>query len=135
MEKRVLIVAGDRDTRELLAQTLSGHGFRALTAADGVSGLFQVGLVQPDLVVLDVNGWDTLRRIRALSSVPIIALVEDEPGSRVESLDQGADNFVTKPLRLWEVEAKTRALLRRSLPVQANAPAVDPRCAGARCEF
>jgi DNA-binding response OmpR family regulator len=135
VEKRVLIVAGDRDMRELLAQVFSGHGFRALTAYDGVGGLFQVGLVQPDLVVLDVNGWDTLRRIRALSSVPIIALIEDEPRSRIESLDQGADYFVTKPLRQWEVEAKARALLRRSPSVQVGAPAVDHQCAGARCEF
>lgn len=135
MEKRVLIVAGDRDTRELLAQVFSGHGFRALTAFDGVSGLFQVGLVQPDLVVLDINGWDTLRRIRALSGVPIIALVEDEPRSRIESLDEGADYFVTKPLRLWEVEAKARALLRRSPPAQAGASAVGSRCSEARCEF
>lgn len=125
MERRVLVVVGDRDTRELLAQTFAGHGFRALTASDGVSGLFQVGLVQPDLVVLDIHGWDTLRRIRNLSGVPIIVLVEDEPGARIESLDQGADYFVTKPPSLREVEAKARALLRRRPPVPANAVAVD----------
>lgn len=135
MEKRVLIVAGDRDTRELLAQTFSGHGFRALTASDGVSGLFQVGLIQPDLVVLDINGWETLRRIRTLSSVPIIVLVEDESRARIESLDLGADYFVTKPPSLQEVEAKARALLRRNLPERANAVAADQRCAGVRCEF
>ena len=135
MEKRVLIVAGDRDMRELLAQVFSGHGFRALTACDGVGGLFQVGLVQPDLVVLDVNGWDTLRRIRALSSVPIIVLIEDEPRARIESLDQGADYFVTKPPSLREVEAKARALLRRAPPEQANVVAADQRRIGAMCEF
>lgn len=125
METRVLIVVGDRDTRELLAQTFAGHGLRALTASDGVSGLFQVGLVQPDLVVLDINGWETLRRIRTLSSVPIIVLIEDELGARIESLNQGADYFVTKPPSLRELEAKARALLRRRPPVRAEALTVD----------
>ena len=127
MERRVLVVVGDRDTRELLAQTFADHGFQTLTASDGVSGLFQVGLVQPDLVVLDIHGWDTLRRIRNLSSVPIIVLVEDEPRARIESLNQGADYFVTKPPSLREVEAKARALLRRRLPVPAKSVAVDWR--------
>jgi len=125
VETRVLVVVGDRDTRELLAQAFAGHGFRALTASDGVSGLFQVGLVQPDLVVLDMNGWDTLRRMRNLSSVPIIVLVEDEPRARIESLDQGADYFVTKPPSLREVEAKARALLRRRPPMQAKSVVVN----------
>lgn len=125
MERRVLVVVGDRDTRELVAQAFAGHGFRTLTACDGVSGLFQVGLVQPDLVVLDLHGWDTLRRMRNLSSVPIIVLVEDEPKARIESLNQGADYFVTKPPSLREVEAKARALLRRRPPVPAKPVAAD----------
>jgi two-component system response regulator TctD len=80
--------------------------------------LYQVGLVQPDLVVLDIKGWETLRRMRARSSVPIIVLIEDELGDRIESLNQGADYFVTKPPSLREVEAKARALLRRRTPMQ-----------------
>jgi DNA-binding response OmpR family regulator len=135
VEKSVLIVVRDRDMRELLARTFAGHGFRALTASDGVGGLFQVGLAQPDLVVLDINGWETLRRIRTLSSVPIIVLVEDEPRARIESLNQGADYFVTKPPSLREVEAKARALLRRGPMLLATAVAVDQGCAGATCEF
>jgi DNA-binding response OmpR family regulator len=135
VETRVLIVVRDRDTRELLAQTFAGHGFRTLTASDGVSGLFQAGLAQPDLVVLDINGWDTLRRIRTLSSVPIIVLVEDESKARIESLNQGADYFVTKPPSLQEMVAKARALLRRRPPVLVNALAVDKGCAGATYEF
>ena len=113
VETRVLIVVRDREMRELLAETFAGHGFRALTASDGVSGLYQVGLVQPDLIVLDANGWETLRCMRARCRVPIIVLVEDEPGDRIESLNHGADYFVTKPPSLREVEAKARALLRR----------------------
>jgi two-component system OmpR family response regulator len=125
LQKRVLIVAGERDTRELLAQTFAGHGCQALTASDGVGGLFLVGMLQPDLVVLDINGWETLRRIRTLSRVPIIVLVEDEPRARIESLNEGADYFVTKPPSLQELEAKARALLRKSSPTLANAVRVD----------
>jgi DNA-binding response OmpR family regulator len=111
--------------RELLAQTFAGHGCQALTASDGVSGLFQVGMLQPDLVVLDANGWDTLRRIRTLSRVPIIVLVEDESKARVESLNEGADYFVTKPPSLQEVKAKARALLRKSPPAPTKPMTVD----------
>jgi DNA-binding response OmpR family regulator len=113
VEKRILIVVRDPDTRECLARNFVDRGFQAITAADGIGGLFQLGLAPPDLVVLDLNGWETLRRMRALSNVPIIALIEDEPGAGVESLNQGADYFVVKPPSLPELEAKVRALFRR----------------------
>lgn len=114
MEKKILIVVRDRETRELLAQRLTHRAFLVAAASDGVGGLFQFGLVQPDLVVLDADGWETLRRLRALSDVPIIVLIEDDPDSRIESLDQGADYFVTRPPSLQELEAKVRALFRRT---------------------
>jgi DNA-binding response OmpR family regulator len=123
VQKRILLVVGDRDTRELLAQGLSDHGFGTFMASDGVSGLFQFGLVQPDLVVLGVNGWETLRRIRALSGVPIIVLIEDDSKSRVESLNQGADYFVIKPPSLLEIDAKVRVLFRSySAPLAKAVP-------------
>jgi DNA-binding response OmpR family regulator len=125
LDKSILIVAGERHTRELLAQTFTGHGCRATTASDGVGGLFQIGMLQPDLVVLDINGWETLRRIRTLSRVPIIVLVEDEPRARIESLNEGADYFVTKPASLQELEAKARALLRKSSNLLATAVTLD----------
>ncbi len=114
VEKKILVVVRDRETRELLAQTLANRAFQVFAASDGVSGLFQFGLIQPDLVVLDANGWETLRRMRALSEVPIIVLIEDDPETRIESLDQGADYFVTRPPSLQELEAKVRVLFRRT---------------------
>jgi DNA-binding response OmpR family regulator len=124
VQKKILFVVGDRDTRDLLAHTFSDHGFGTSSASDGVSGMFQFGLVQPDLVVLDSNDWETLKRIRALSGVPIIALIEDETKSKVESLNQGADYFVIKPPSLHELDAKVRALFRSppTLPVSAVPP-------------
>jgi DNA-binding response OmpR family regulator len=121
VQKRILFVVGDRETRDLLAQTFSDHGFGTSIASDGVSGLFQFGLVQPDLVVLDETDWETLRRIRALSGVPIIALIEDDTKSKVESLNQGADYFVIKPPSLHELDAKVRALFRSPPVPRVNA--------------
>lgn len=125
MGKRILIVVCDRVTRELLVQTFAGRGFRIVAASDGVSGLFQFGLAQPDLVVLDADGWETLKRIRALSTVPIIVLIEDDPQARIESLDQGADFFVTKPPSLRELEAKVRVLFRSGPKMMATAAIMD----------
>lgn len=125
MVKTVLVVVRDQDMRELLAQTFVFHGFRALGAYDVVSGLFQFGLLQPDLVVLDTNGTDVLKRLRALSNVPIIVLVEDDARAGIESLNQGADYYVSKPPNLMELVAKARALFRRDTSVYANRVAVD----------
>lgn len=85
---------------------------RVYTAADSVGGLFQFGLVCPHLVILDTEEWETLDRMRAISSVPIIALTADH--ARAESLHHGADFFVVKPPSLDELEAKVRASLRRA---------------------
>jgi DNA-binding response OmpR family regulator len=125
VEKRILIVVCDRVLRELLVQTFADRGFRIVAASDGVSGLFQFGLAQPDLVVLDADGWETLKRIRALSTVPIIVLIEDDPQARIESLDQGADFFVTKPPSLRELEAKVRVLFRSWPKMMATAAIMD----------
>jgi two-component system KDP operon response regulator KdpE len=125
VEKRILIVMREPETRELLAQNFSDHGFRPFTAPDGVGGLFQFGLTQPHLVVLDVNGWETLQRIRALSNVPIIALIEDNSRDRIESLNRGADYFVTKPPSVQELQAKVRALLRPRPTLCASAVALE----------
>ena len=113
MEKRVLFVVRDRAMREHLAQIFGGRGFRVSTASDGVGGLFQLGLRQPHLIVLDVNGWETLQRIRTLSDIPIIALIEDRPETRIECLDRGADYFLVKPPSVGELDARVRVLLRK----------------------
>ena len=117
--KRILIIAKERETRELLARTLVKRGFWTVTACDEVSGLFQFGLIQPDLVILEAKDWEALKRIRSLSRVPIIVLVEDEHQERVESLDLGADYFLIKPPDIIELDAKVRALFRR----EATTPA------------
>ena len=113
MEKKVLIVGKNQDTCEILVRALSCEDLRVFVAADGVGGLFQFGMVQPQVVILDLDGWETLQRLRSLSSVPIIALTANDWEAGVESLDRGADYFVTKPLNVREVAAKVHASLRR----------------------
>jgi DNA-binding response OmpR family regulator len=97
------------------------------TASDGVGGLFQFGLRQPHLIVLDVNGWETLHRIRTLSNVPIIALIEDTLEARIESLDRGADFFLVRPPSLSELEARIHVLLRRDSATLDGAAAIAER--------
>ena len=114
MEKRILLVVRDKAMRERLARDFCGRGFCVTTATDGVGGLFQLGFRQPHLIILDVHGWEVLQRIRALSDVPVIVLIDDTPEARIESLDRGADFFLIKPPSASELDAKVRALLRRN---------------------
>lgn len=127
MEKRILFIVRDKILRDQLAQTFCSQGFRVSTASDAVGGLFQLGLRQPHLIVLDVNGWETLQRIRTLSDTPIIALIEDSPEARVESLDRGADYFLVKPPSVTELDARARVLLRRDSAVRSGSAALEER--------
>ncbi len=97
------------------------------TASDGVGGLFQLGLRQPHLIVLDLSGWETLQRIRTLSDIPIIVLIEGTLEAGIESLDRGADFFLVKPPSVSELEARVRALLRRGLGMQSGSAAPQER--------
>ena len=127
MEKRILFIVRDRSMREHLAQTFCDLGFRVITASDGVGGLFQLGLRQPHLVVLDVNDWDTLQRIRTLSNIPIVVLIEDSPEARIECLDRGADFFLVRPPSMGELDARVRVLLRREFAMLSGAGALEER--------
>ena len=103
-------------------------------AADGRSGVAAAELHQPDLVLLDIampgiDGYETLRRIRAFSDVPVIMLsARDGTLDKVKGLELGADDYVTKPFDLRELLARIKAVLRRvapadAAPVGAGAPA------------
>ena len=111
MEKRVLIIGNNPAVSASLNRTFSNGGLRVFTARDGVEGLFQFGVVQPHVVILDVEESDTLCRLRSLSAVPIIVLANEESG--LESINLGADFFVSKPPNLRELSAKVRATFRR----------------------
>ncbi|NYE36529.1 two-component system response regulator MprA [Nocardioides cavernae] len=120
---RVLVVDDDRAVRDSLRRSLEFNGYEVLLAADGAEGLVAVGAQHPDVVVIDVmmprlDGIETTRALRAAGNdVPILVLTaRDAVGDRVEGLDAGADDYLTKPFALEELLARLRALLRRVVP-------------------
>ncbi|QIG45347.1 response regulator transcription factor [Nocardioides anomalus] len=121
---RVLVVDDDKAVRESLRRSLEFNGYDVATASDGAEAL--AGLAggagsAPDVVVMDVmmprlDGIETTRALRAAGNdVPILVLTaRDAVGDRVEGLDAGADDYLTKPFALQELLARLRALLRRA---------------------
>ena len=123
---RVLVIDDDADIRSLVAELLSRAGMTVDEAADGRSGLRALHQRAPDLVVLDVSmpdldGWQTLERIRDLTEVPVLMLTaRGSELERVRGLQAGADDYVVKPFGRQELLARVQALLRRAGSRRAN---------------
>jgi two-component system KDP operon response regulator KdpE len=128
-QPRILIVDDEPQLARVLRTGLKTHGYDVRVAADGVSALETFGDWHPDLVVTDLampnmGGLELCRRLRELSQLPIIVLsVRGEEKTKVEALDVGADDYVTKPFGMDELLARVRAQLRRA---QTNAAAEAP---------
>lgn len=125
LQRNILVVDDESQITRVLRTTLSGHGYIVRTAGDGDEALEVMRQWTPDLVITDLSmpnmgGLELCRRIRSKSSVPIIVLsVRGEEKPKVEALDSGADDYVTKPFNINELVARVRAGLRRaSRPVQ-----------------
>lgn len=119
----VLVVDDDRAVRESLRRSLEFNGYQVAMASDGAEALATFAGIAPDLVVMDVmmprlDGLETTRALRAAGhDVPILVLTaRDAVGDRVDGLDAGADDYLTKPFALEELLARLRALLRRVVP-------------------
>jgi DNA-binding response OmpR family regulator len=116
---KVLIIDDDARLVEALIHYLRKANYEVVTAQDGVIGLQQLYQHRPDLVILDVmmpklDGWETCRRIRELSNVPIVMLTaRGQESDTVMGLHLGADDYVTKPFSLRELEARIEAVMRR----------------------
>jgi two-component system, OmpR family, KDP operon response regulator KdpE len=123
---RILVVDDEPQLIRVLRTGLKSHGYDIRSAADGLAGLEIFTDWRPDLVITDlampnVDGLEFCRRLRAISQVPIIVLsAKGEEKTKVEALDIGADDFVTKPFGIDELLARVRASLRR-----ANAPPIN----------
>jgi two-component system, OmpR family, response regulator MprA len=119
---KILVVDDERAVRESLRRALELEGYEIELAADGPEALYRLeGNAHPDAVVLDVlmpglDGLEVCRRMRTAGiSVPVLMLTaRDAVENRVEGLDAGADDYVTKPFALEELLARIRALLRRT---------------------
>lgn len=117
---RVLVVDDDKAVRESLRRSLEFNGYDVALAGDGAEALAVIAATAPDVVIMDVmmprlNGIEATRALRSAGNdVPILVLTaRDAVGDRVEGLDAGADDYLTKPFALQELLARLRALLRR----------------------
>src|SRR3989441_9993054 len=123
---RVLVIDDDNDIRALVSELLERAGMAVEQAPDGRSGLRLLHQKAPDLVVLDVSmpdldGWQTLERIRDLTDVPVLMLTaRGDELERVRGLQAGADDYVVKPFGRQELVARVQALLRRAGPQAAQ---------------
>lgn len=127
-QPRILVVDDEPQLARVLRTGLKTHGYDVRVAADGVSALETFGDWRPDLVVTDLampnmDGLELCRRLRELSQLPIIVLsVRGEEKTKVEALDAGADDYVTKPFGMDELLARVRAQLRRARDSAAAEP-------------
>jgi len=127
--QRVLIAEDEDALRTLLRYNLEKMGFEVQDAADGEQALVSLGQSVPDLLIVDwmmpgASGLEVCRRVRQRSdtkNLPIIMLTaRGEETDRIRGLDMGADDYLTKPFSITELQARIRAVLRRSGPVQAE---------------
>ena len=127
MSTRVLVIDDDPAIRRVVATGLRARRYDVVEADSATDGLGAVATAQPDLVVLDLglpdgDGVDVCQRLREFSSVPVIVLsVETTDRRKIEALDAGADDFVTKPFSMGELLARIRAATRR-----VDTPSEDP---------
>lgn len=125
-QPRILVVDDEPQLTRVLRTGLKSRGYDVRAAADGLAGFEAFNDWHPDLVITDlampnVDGLELCRRLRAVSQVPIIVLsAKGEEKTKVEALDLGADDFVTKPFGIDELLARVRASLRR-----ASAPPIS----------
>src|SRR6478752_1819612 len=123
MGRRVLLVEDDARVRRVLRLALEDEGFTVLEAADGRQCLERLAEGEPDVVLLDRDGFSVCREVRRGSEVPVIMVTaRTDSHDVVAGLESGADDYVTKPLVARELTARIRAMLRRVEPAVDHRP-------------
>ncbi len=129
---RILLVDDELSVQKLLGYPLRKDGYDVVPALDGREAIEAVRDQRFDLVVLDlmlphVNGLEVCRRLRATSSVPIIMLTaRDEESDKVQGLELGADDYITKPFSVREFRSRVKAVLRRAELTKGEEPSEAP---------
>jgi two-component system KDP operon response regulator KdpE len=117
--KRILVVDDEPQIKRMLRTSLQSSGYEVILAANGVEGFEQFESKRPDLIISDLampemNGLELTQAIRRVAQTPIIVLsVRDTDAMKVSALDEGADDYLTKPFSMPELLARVRAQLRR----------------------
>jgi two-component system KDP operon response regulator KdpE len=123
---RILIVDDEVEIRRALQRNLAAHGFDVSVVGSGEEALDEITLHRPDLILLDLglpgmSGLEVCKRVRAISTLPIIVLsVKDAERDKVHVLDLGADDYVAKPFGIDEVLARIRVALRHAAQLQGT---------------
>lgn len=125
-ESTILVIEDDTDIRRMLVSAMAGQGYRVQEAARGQDGLRRLPECEPvlllvDLGLPDMDGGELVRQLRAQTAAPIIVVsARQMEAEKVAALDAGADDFVTKPFGMPELQARVRAHLRRRGSEQAD---------------
>lgn len=120
----ILVVEDDPSIRKLITTTLKAHEYRYLSAANGQSAILEASSHNPDIMLLDLglpdmDGVEIIRKIRAWSNMPIIVIsARSEDSDKIEALDAGADDYLTKPFSVEELLARLRVTQRRLAMMQ-----------------
>lgn len=124
----ILVVEDDVSVRNLIATTLKAHDYRYLTASNGASAILEASSHNPEIVLLDLglpdmDGVEVIRKIRTWSSMPIIVIsARSEDTDKIDALDAGADDYLTKPFSVEELLARLRVTQRRLAMIQNESP-------------
>ena len=117
---RVLVIDDEPQIRKLLKVSLGAHGYDVHESMSGMDSVVQAADIKPDLVILDlglpdIDGKEVVRRLREWSDVPILILTaRDQEKEKIDALDAGADDYITKPFSMGELLARMRVSVRRS---------------------
>ena len=126
---QILIVEDDSSVKNLMTTTLKAHDYKYIVAETGEDAIRQASTYNPDIILLDlglpdIDGVDVIRKIRTWSNVPIIVIsARSEDADKIEALDNGADDYLTKPFSVEELLARIRVTGRRLAVMMANGEA------------
>lgn len=126
----ILVVEDDNSVKNLMTATLKAHDYRFLTAQNGASAILEASSHNPDIILLDlglpdIDGVEVIKKVRTWSNVPIIVIsARSEDSDKIEALDAGADDYLTKPFSVEELLARLRVTQRR-LMMQTDSSAAS----------
>ncbi len=130
IHSRAIVIEDERQIRSFVCEALEQEGCQVFEAETGAQGLVEAGTRKPDIVILDLglpdrDGVEIVRDLRGWSTVPVLILsARADETDKIEALDAGADDYLTKPFGVGELLARVRALLRRKSRLAADGNAI-----------